>query len=91
LSQHLHLHDGVNTVHNEKEVENSRKSFFIIKNSARDGPEGQSKKADSAMCNAGHPPYSEAFLSAPKSNKVSMKKRKEKKKSQELTRVAGNL
>jgi hypothetical protein len=29
------------------------------------------------MCNAGHPPYSEAFLSAPKSNKVSMK-RKEK-------------
>jgi len=31
------------------------------------------------MCNAGLPLYSEAFLSAPELNKVSMKKKKRKK------------
>lgn len=56
------------------------------KNYTRDGPEGQSKKADSAMCNAGRPPYSEAFMSAPESSKVSMKKGKEERRVQ--TRMA---
>lgn len=63
--------------HNEKEW--CTLGSIKIKNSARDGPEGQSKKADSAMCNAGLPHYSGAFLSAPKSDKVSMKKRKRRK------------
>ncbi|KAL2754324.1 hypothetical protein ACRALDRAFT_209731 [Sodiomyces alcalophilus JCM 7366] len=53
-----------------EEVAKTMKTRFKIKNYTRDGPEGQSKKADSAMCNAGRPPYSEAFMSAPKSSKV---------------------
>ena len=49
-----------------------------IKNCARDGPEGQSRKGDSAMCNAGLPNCTTPSLSEVAPDKVSMKKKREK-------------
>ncbi|KAL1841048.1 hypothetical protein VTK73DRAFT_3598 [Phialemonium thermophilum] len=51
-----------------------------IKNYRRDGPEGQSRLVGSTMCNAGLLSCLQRFLSFRKPAKVSMKKKREKKR-----------
>ncbi len=51
------------------------------KNFDRNGPEGQFMTASTTMCNAGSPPYGAMFMISAQSIKVSMKKKKDKKRA----------
>ena len=59
-----------------KQRSQRKKIGFDIKNSDRNGPEGQFITASTTMCNAGSPLYNRVCLSSPVSIKVSMKKKR---------------
>ena len=63
------------------EKKGSLSQCFDIKNYDRNGPEGQFTAASTTMCNAGSPPYYAVLLISAQSIKVSMKKKKRKRKS----------
>lgn len=69
------LHQAARAMRKEKKSMDS-------KNCARVGPEGQTRTGDSALCNAGLPPYQPVLLISGWSNKVSMKKKEEQKGNQ---------
>jgi len=57
-----------------------RKKFLVeIKNSPRDGPEGQSRKVNSAMCNAGQPHCATGFLSSANTEEGKYEEEKKRK------------
>jgi len=56
--------------------EHSEKRWFDIKNSDRNGPEGQFRMTGSAMCNAGLSTWYPCFMIQVHPIKVSMKKKR---------------
>lgn len=59
-----------------------------IKNYAPDGPEGQSREGDSAMCNAGLPLCATAFLIAASTEQGKYEEKERKKRDRKFGEAA---
>ena len=73
---HKFFHTARHKAQSTLKKKNTQEHGKDIKNSACNGPEGQSSQDSSAMCNAGNPGQFEGLLIPPNPDKVSMKKKR---------------